>query len=107
MVDPLEKVSGSTSDLWLVAAEALQVAWVKGSLLICSGADAAEASKAGAARTSAAAAAVDSAILRSRVRETPNDIVPPRARAESKQKSPCVIDCIHKRHTGAGNRVLN
>jgi hypothetical protein len=34
MVDPFENVSGSTSEWWLVAVEALQVAWMNGSLLI-------------------------------------------------------------------------
>ncbi len=37
MVEPLENVSGSTSVWWNVWAEAVQVALVKGSLLICSG----------------------------------------------------------------------
>ena len=34
IVEPLENVSGSTSVWWLVVAEAAQVAWVKGSVLM-------------------------------------------------------------------------
>ena len=36
-MDPFEKLSGSTFAWWLVAAEAAQVAWVKGSVKITSG----------------------------------------------------------------------
>src|SRR5258705_2232103 len=45
MVDPLEKLSGSTFAWWLVVAEAAQVAWVKGSVAIWTG----DAAVAGAA----------------------------------------------------------
>src|SRR5437763_1953592 len=34
IVEPFEKVSGSTSVWWLVVFDALQVAWVKGSVLM-------------------------------------------------------------------------
>jgi hypothetical protein len=65
IVEPFEKLSGSTSVRWLVAVEPRQVAWVNGSLLIWTGV-AAEAGKVATPQTSDDTATAVRATLRRR-----------------------------------------
>src|SRR5215475_4281321 len=78
IVEPLEKVSGSTSVRWLVVADPAQVACVNGSLLMTSG-PTAHAGSTGP-RTppaTAAAATADMAIFRRAALGTRRTIAPP------------------------------
>src|SRR6059058_3404603 len=88
IVEPLEKLSGSTSAWWLVVADAAHVACVNGSLLMTTG-PAADAVSAGASTPPAtvAAATADRAIFRLAFFGTRRTMTPPVQRPTTRSLS--------------------